>query len=43
MNEGRISSSVVIGEGTDIGGGASILGVLSGAIVSLLALVKTAC
>lgn len=30
MNEGRISSSVVIGEGTDIGGGASILGVLSG-------------
>lgn len=30
MNEGRISSSVVIGEGSDIGGGASILGVLSG-------------
>ncbi|MWV62444.1 dapD [Helicobacter saguini] len=30
MNEGRISSSVVIGEGTDVGGGASILGVLSG-------------
>ena len=30
MNEGRISSSVMIGEGTDIGGGASILGVLSG-------------
>ncbi|PAF41537.1 2,3,4,5-tetrahydropyridine-2,6-carboxylate N-succinyltransferase [Helicobacter sp. 11S02596-1] len=30
MNEGRISSSVIIGEGTDIGGGASILGVLSG-------------
>lgn len=30
MNEGRISSSVVVGEGTDIGGGASILGVLSG-------------
>lgn len=30
MNEGRISSSVIIGNGTDIGGGASILGVLSG-------------
>ncbi|WP_104733293.1 2,3,4,5-tetrahydropyridine-2,6-carboxylate N-succinyltransferase [Helicobacter felis] len=30
MNEGRISSSVVVGEGTDIGGGASVLGVLSG-------------
>lgn len=30
MNEGRISSSVVVGNGSDIGGGASILGVLSG-------------
>ncbi|WP_281757295.1 tetrahydrodipicolinate N-succinyltransferase N-terminal domain-containing protein [Helicobacter suis] len=30
MNEGRISSSVIVGEGTDIGGGAGILGVLSG-------------
>ncbi len=30
MNEGRISSSVIIGEGSDVGGGASILGVLSG-------------
>lgn len=30
MNEGRISSSVIIGNGTDVGGGASILGVLSG-------------
>ena len=30
MNEGRISSSAMIGEGTDVGGGASILGVLSG-------------
>lgn len=30
MVEGRISSSVIIGEGSDIGGGASILGVLSG-------------
>lgn len=30
MNEGRISSSVIVGNGTDVGGGASILGVLSG-------------
>lgn len=30
MVEGRISSSVRVGEGSDIGGGASILGVLSG-------------
>ena len=30
MNGGRISSSVIVGNGSDIGGGASILGVLSG-------------
>lgn len=30
MVEGRISSSVVVGAGSDIGGGAGILGVLSG-------------
>ncbi|MCR2111609.1 2,3,4,5-tetrahydropyridine-2,6-carboxylate N-succinyltransferase [Campylobacter upsaliensis] len=30
MIEGRISSSAIVGEGSDIGGGASILGVLSG-------------
>lgn len=30
MNEGRISSSVIVGNGSDVGGGASILGVLSG-------------
>ena len=30
MVEGRISAGVVIGEGTDIGGGASIMGTLSG-------------
>lgn len=30
MVEGRISSGVVIGDGTDIGGGASIMGTLSG-------------
>jgi 2,3,4,5-tetrahydropyridine-2-carboxylate N-succinyltransferase len=30
MIEGRISQGVVIGDGTDIGGGASIMGTLSG-------------
>ena len=30
MVEGRISSSAVVGKGSDVGGGASILGVLSG-------------
>lgn len=30
MVEGRVSSSVVVGDGSDVGGGASILGVLSG-------------
>lgn len=30
MVEGRISSSAIVDEGTDVGGGASILGVLSG-------------
>jgi 2,3,4,5-tetrahydropyridine-2-carboxylate N-succinyltransferase len=30
MVEGRISAGVVVGDGTDIGGGASILGTLSG-------------
>ena len=30
MVEGRVSSSVIVGDGSDIGGGASILGVLSG-------------
>ena len=31
MIEGRISSCVTIGEGSDIGGGASVLGSISGA------------
>jgi 2,3,4,5-tetrahydropyridine-2-carboxylate N-succinyltransferase len=38
MVEGRISAGVVVGDGTDIGGGASIMGTLSGGgkeIVSL--------
>jgi 2,3,4,5-tetrahydropyridine-2-carboxylate N-succinyltransferase len=30
MVEGRISSSAIVGSGSDVGGGASILGVLSG-------------
>lgn len=30
MVEGRISAGVVVGDGTDIGGGASIMGTLSG-------------
>ncbi|WP_267524917.1 tetrahydrodipicolinate N-succinyltransferase N-terminal domain-containing protein [Campylobacter sp. MG1] len=30
MCEGRISSSAIVGDGSDVGGGASILGVLSG-------------
>ena len=30
MVEGRISSSAIVGDGSDVGGGASILGVLSG-------------
>jgi 2,3,4,5-tetrahydropyridine-2-carboxylate N-succinyltransferase len=30
MVEGRVSAGVVVGEGSDIGGGASIMGTLSG-------------
>jgi len=30
MVEGRISAGVIVGDGTDIGGGASIMGTLSG-------------
>lgn len=30
MIEGRVSSSAIVGEGSDVGGGGSILGVLSG-------------
>jgi len=32
MVEGRISSSAIVGAGSDVGGGASILGVLSGTV-----------
>lgn len=40
MNEGRISSSVMVGEGTDVGGGASILGVLSGGNEEAIAIAR---
>ena len=30
MVEGRISAGVIVGDGSDIGGGASIMGTLSG-------------
>ena len=30
MVEGRISAGVVVGDGSDLGGGASIMGTLSG-------------
>ena len=38
MVEGRISAGVVIGDGTDIGGGASIMGTLSGGGKAVIAL-----
>ena len=38
MVEGRISAGVVVGDGTDIGGGASILGTLSGGGREVIAL-----
>ena len=36
MVEGRISQGVVVGDGTDIGGGASIMGTLSGGGTQLI-------
>ncbi|WP_210493301.1 2,3,4,5-tetrahydropyridine-2,6-dicarboxylate N-succinyltransferase [Patulibacter sp. SYSU D01012] len=38
MVEGRISAGVVVGDGTDIGGGASIMGTLSGGGTEVIAL-----
>ncbi|MBA0050463.1 2,3,4,5-tetrahydropyridine-2,6-dicarboxylate N-succinyltransferase [Streptomyces sp. AJS327] len=38
MVEGRISAGVVVGDGTDIGGGASIMGTLSGGGTQTIAL-----
>ena len=40
MVEGRISQGVVVGEGTDIGGGASIMGTLSGGGQEVISLGK---
>ena len=38
MVEGRVSAGVVVGDGTDIGGGASIMGTLSGGGTAVIAL-----
>jgi 2,3,4,5-tetrahydropyridine-2,6-dicarboxylate N-succinyltransferase len=38
MVEGRISAGVVVGDGTDIGGGASIMGTLSGGGTQVIAI-----
>jgi len=40
MIEGRISQGVVIGDGTDVGGGASIMGTLSGGGTEVISLGK---
>jgi len=40
MVEGRISASVVVGDGSDIGGGASIMGTLSGGGTQVISLGK---
>jgi 2,3,4,5-tetrahydropyridine-2-carboxylate N-succinyltransferase len=40
MVEGRISQGVVVGDGTDIGGGASIMGTLSGGGTQIISLGK---
>src|SRR5947208_3270066 len=40
MVEGRISAGVVVGDGSDIGGGASIMGTLSGGGTELISLGK---
>src|SRR5437763_7195794 len=38
MVEGRISAGVVVGDGTDVGGGASIMGTLSGGGTTVVSL-----
>jgi 2,3,4,5-tetrahydropyridine-2-carboxylate N-succinyltransferase len=38
MVEGRISAGVVVGDGTDVGGGASIMGTLSGGVKEVLSI-----
>ncbi len=43
MVEGRISAGVVVGDGTDIGGGASIMGTLSGGGTEVISSASAAC
>ena len=43
MVEGRISAGVVVGDGSDIGGGASIMGTLSGGGKEIISVGKGAC
>jgi len=43
MVEGRISQGVVVGAGTDIGGGASIMGTLSGGGKEMVTIGEAAC
>src|SRR5207237_5945417 len=38
MIEGRVSAGVVVGDGTDVGGGASIMGTLSGGGTRIISL-----
>ena len=40
MVEGRISAGVVVGEGSDVGGGASIMGTLSGGGTEVISIGK---
>jgi len=43
MVEGRISAGVVVGDGSDIGGGASIMGTLSGGGKEVISIVNVHC
>ena len=43
MVEGRISAGVVVGDGSDIGGGASIMGTLSGGGAEVISIGKRSC
>ena len=43
MVEGRISAGVVMGDGSDVGGGASIMGTLSGGGTEVISLENVVC
>lgn len=43
MVEGRISAGVVVGDGSDVGGGASIMGTLSGGGTEVISSAGAAC